>query len=159
MAELSDNVIHCVYTSDVVGLEKLIAAGDSVVSVDRDGRTALMLAVLTTPPSPQMISALIRAGVDVNAKDNGQSWAALAFAARDCSPEICRLLLDAGADIDAIDAFGDTALWRAVFAKKPENVELLLSRGANPDRANNSGVSPRALNEGFSRAPSSSRAG
>ena len=106
-----------------------------------------MLAVFATPPSPQMISVLIRAGVDVNAKDKVQSWAALAFAARDCSPEICRILLDAGADIDAIDAFGDTALWRAVFAKKSENAKLLLSRGADPDRENMSGVSPRAIAE------------
>ena len=144
---------------DVVGVEKVIAAGDSIASVDRDGRTALMLAVLTTPPSLQMISALIHAGVDVNAKDKVQSWAALAFAARDCSPEVCRIILDAGAEVDAIDIFGDTALWRAVFAKKSENVALLLSRGADPDRKNKSGVSPRALNEGSGVALFSSRAG
>ena len=145
MATLSDRLVHCVYTADVGGLEKSIRAGDSVAAVDRDGRTALMLAVLATPPSPQMISALLRAGVDVNATDKDQAWAALAFAARDCTTEICRILLDAGADVDATDVFGNTALWRAAMAKKSENVTLLLSRGADPDRENKSGVSPRAL--------------
>jgi uncharacterized protein len=124
-------------------MEKLVAAGVSVGAVDRDGRTALMLAVLTTPPSPQMILALLRAGVDANAKDKGQAWAALAFAARDCDVEICRLLLDAGADIDAVDVFGNTALMRAIVGKKTENVTLLLARGADPDRKNKRGVAAR----------------
>lgn len=144
---LSDEMLRCVYAADIGGLKSLINAGESVRGTDRDGRTVLMHAILATPTEPSVISVLLDAGVDINAKDKGQNWTALAFAARDCSAEICRMLLDAGAEIEAVDIFGNTALWRAVMARKQENVMLLVERGANPDFANKSGVSPRQVAE------------
>jgi uncharacterized protein len=147
MARLSEDLLSCVYRAEIEGIEALVANGVSVGTTDRDGRTALMHAILATPPSMEVISTLIRLGSDINARDKGQSWSALAFAARYCSSEICRLLLDAGADIDAVDAFGNTALWRAAIAAKADNVALLVSRGANLDLANHYGHTAREILE------------
>ena len=147
MPLLSDAMLSCVYRQDVGGMRKLLASGESPDAQDSDGRTALMHAVLATPPSTQVIATLIKAGANVNVKDHGQGWAALAFAARDCSAEVCDMLLAAGAEIDASDSFGNTALWRAVMATNEETVALLLASGADLECSNKSGVSPRSLSE------------
>lgn len=57
------------------------------------------------------------------------------------------MLLAAGASVDAADRHGSTPLWRAVFCSQGEGVtiQLLLEAGADPDRDNGHGVSPRAL--------------
>ncbi|MCS7480413.1 hypothetical protein ACFFQW_16810 [Umezawaea endophytica] len=47
-------------------------------------------------------------------------------------------------DVDAISD-GRTALWRAVFARKHENADLLLAAGADPTRPMMSGWSPARL--------------
>ena len=106
-----------------------------------------MHAILATPPRTSVIAALLEAGANVNVKDHGQGWAALAFAARDCSAEICDMLLSAGADIDASDSFGNTALWRAVMATNEETVALLIASGADLELSNKSGVSPRSVSK------------
>jgi uncharacterized protein len=142
---LSESMIRFVYRADHTGIRKLIASGESPDAVDSDGRTALVHAVLATPPVNEVIAALIGAGANANLRDKGQGWAALAFAARDCPVEVCRMLVDAGAEINATDVFGNTALWRAVMARKHENIAFLLSRGADADRSNQKGVSPRQL--------------
>jgi ankyrin repeat protein len=147
MPLLSDAMLNCVYREDVPGIKKLLASGESPDAQDKDGRTALMHAILATPPSTEVISMLIDAGANINVKDHGQGWAALAFAARDRSAVICDMLLKAGAEIDASDSFGNTALWRAVMAKNAETVTLLIASGANPECNNKGGVSPRSLSE------------
>lgn len=147
MLQLSNAMLNCVYSDDVRGIEDLLASGESPDAQDKDGRTALMHAILATPPSMRVITTLVAAGSNLNVKDHGQGWAALAFAARDCSAEICDMLLNGGAKIDATDSFGNTALWRAVMAKREDVVALLLAAGANPEISNKSGVSPRSLSE------------
>src|SRR5688572_14377766 len=122
MPELTEKMLHCVYNADVNGMKKLLASGETIDAVDGDGRSALMHAVLATPAVAAVVATLVQCGTNVNAKDGGQSWTSLAFAARDCSAEICQILIDAGAEIDAIDVFGNTPLWRAVMARKTENV-------------------------------------
>lgn len=107
-----------------------------------------MHAILVESCSEDIVSALIRAGADVNAKDNGQQWTPLAFAARDGKLRICELLLESGAEIDSIDLFGNTPLWRAVFGSKHEVVNFLVQQGANLDRPNRRGVTPRSILDG-----------
>src|SRR6187551_1155858 len=53
-------------------------------------------------------------------------------------------LLEETDDVDAVFD-GCTALWRAVFARKYENVDLLLAAGADPTRPMMSGWSPARL--------------
>jgi ankyrin repeat protein len=52
-----------------------------------------------------------------------------------------------GASVSSRDENGNTALSNAVYAYQggPDCISLLLDAGADPDLANNYGVSPRSL--------------
>ncbi len=54
-------------------------------------------------------------------------------------------LLDRGAPIDAADEAGETALMKAIQARKPAIAGLLLRRGASLDVKNRAGVSARDM--------------
>lgn len=59
-----------------------------------------------------------------------------------------RWFLENGANVDFADTKGNTVLWYAVKRKYPdEQIKLLLQFGADPDRENNEGISPRKLAE------------
>jgi ankyrin repeat protein len=62
--------------------------------------------------------------------------------------DIAAWFLNNGADVNATDKHGNTALYYAV-KKKYDNqqIELLLKHGADADKANNNGISPRMLAE------------
>jgi len=147
MIKLSKELIRIVYTKDLAHLAMYSGSEELKSGIDSDGRTALMYAILAHDCSLSMIETLISYGANVNIRDKGQSWSALSFAARDCGPDVCRALLDAGADVDSKDVFGNTPLIRAIMAAKEENVNLLVSYGANPDIENSSGITPRQLCE------------
>ena len=89
---------------------------------------------------------LLENGAAVNLKDH-KGWYPLHHAAQNYRAEIANLLLEKGADIEAKDDYGNTPLWRSVFASqgRGEMITLLLSKGADPNNANGSGVSPLAL--------------
>jgi ankyrin repeat protein len=95
-----------------------------------------------------MLQWLLPKGPALDQSDcNG--WSALHFAAQAHAVEMAALLLAAGATVDVPDAYGNTPLWRAAFESRGrgEMLQLLLANGANPDRANDSGMSPRQLAE------------
>jgi ankyrin repeat protein len=54
------------------------------------------------------------------------------------------LLADPATRVDAPDAAGRTALLEAVLARQPAAVRLLLEAGADPGRADRTGLTPRA---------------
>lgn len=58
---------------------------------------------------------------------------------------IVRAFTEAVTDLNQFDEKGGTPLMWAVARRKPELVELLLSRGANPNLADSEGTTPRAL--------------
>ncbi len=142
---MSEKLIAAVYRKDHTTIEKMLADGVSIDARDEDGRTALMHAVLAEDADPEMIGFLTRHGADVNIEDTDQKWTALHFAARDQRAAIVRVLLDTGANVDAQDSFGNTPLWRCVMNSAPdfEIVKRLLARGADPNKKNRHGVSPR----------------
>jgi ankyrin repeat protein len=81
-------------------------------------------------------------------RDPAQSWwTPLHFAAQAQAPSAIEVLVAAGAPVDAADGQGNTPLWRAVLCSQGEGatIGLLLEAGADPDRGNGHGVSPRAL--------------
>lgn len=71
---------------------------------------------------------------------------ALHFAVQEGQMEIVELMLHSGISVDLQDEFGNTALWRGMMDKVDARIiELLLLYGANPDKANHYGVTPRHL--------------
>lgn len=62
--------------------------------------------------------------------------------------EVAEWLLQNGADVNHPGGDGNTALFYAVKRKyKPEQIQMLLRYGADPDQENNTGISPRKLAE------------
>jgi ankyrin repeat protein len=87
----------------------------------------------------EVVDSLLKNGADVNAKD-ANGWTPLHHAA--CSAintETCALLIDSGADVNATNADGNTPLILAAFDNKYycKTVELLLERGADPNKHGN----------------------
>lgn len=124
-----------------------------VVAMKRKGAdvdlqdVSTLLSAAWSEQDAEKISALLNAGIDVNARDK-DGWTALMYAARyNQRTEIISVLLNAGADVNAQNKDGRTALWLAVsrpivasfqdvlsFAQPivatPEVVSLLLGAAA-----------------------------
>jgi hypothetical protein len=96
-----------------------------------------------------LVKKLRANGADINQK----GWAALAYAATNGHDEIVRYLLAEGANIDAPAPNGTTPLMMAVRGGKLDTVDLLISRGANPNVRNDAGASALdwARREGFAK--------
>ena len=139
-----DELIAAVYRKDYGTLDKLLRASDANVR-DEDGTTPLMHAVLAEDADPRMVRFLVEHGADVNAAETAQHWTALHFAARDQKAELVDALLDSGAQTDPTDVFGNTPLWRCVMNNAPSLriVKQLLAHGADAERKNKQGVSPK----------------
>lgn len=115
---------------------------NGIDAVDRDGRTFLLSAVAKNNLS--LVSYLIEQNYDLSATDN-QGMTALHIAAIHDYCDMAELLLDNGAEIDPVDAWGNTPLWRAAMNSQDENsstAKLLLARGADKSKKNNSDVAP-----------------
>ncbi len=151
-------------------IEALVAHGADPDAVERrTGTNALMWAALDD--RAETILALVRAGADVNARSAltafphtppgvigdalevgvsyvGQtvlpkgSWTPLMYAARQGARAAAAALAEAGADLDATDPDGATALALAVINGHADVVALLLARGANPNLADRTGMTP-----------------
>ncbi|MER6391564.1 ankyrin repeat domain-containing protein [Streptomyces sp. NPDC001523] len=80
-------------------------------------------------------------------REGRRGWTRLHFAADEQDAAVVGSLLAAGAVVDAPDGQGNTPLWQAVFTYRGDGVvvSLLVKAGADPDRGNLLGVSPRRL--------------
>jgi len=140
---LPDEIIKAIYVENI-GLITDWQDPTNIDYTDSDGRTMLFQAILAG--SENIVLILLQNGATVNLKDH-KGWYPLHYAAQNYRAKIANLLLKKGADIEAKDDYGNTPLWRSVFASqgRGEMISLLLSHGANPNNANDSGVSPLAL--------------
>ena len=103
-----------------------LAAGDKLTDVDASGWTPLMYAASSYGDS--MLSEIVKAGVDVNARSNRGETALMASAVTGMADED---LLKAGAEVNAINDEGMTALMLLVQRGDPDEVETLLKAGAD----------------------------
>jgi uncharacterized protein len=108
------------------------------------GRTAVHYAALNGDVDG--LRQLVVSGVDPDASDS-VGWTPLHFAAQAQNAQAAAALLAGGATVDVPDRHGNTALWTAVFNFRGEGATLrvLLGAGADPERENSHGVSPRGL--------------
>ncbi|RTQ91445.1 ankyrin repeat domain-containing protein [Lysinibacillus telephonicus] len=115
-------------------------------SVDRDGRTFLMSAIVEG--KDDIVIYLVNKGCNVNAKDKF-GLTALHFAAIYDRCNIAKVLISNGAEIDAVDNIGNTPLWRAIMENSSETptIRYLLENGADLNKANNRGITPKDLLE------------
>jgi ankyrin repeat protein len=92
------------------------------------------------------VELLLAGGAYPNVADHA-GWTPLHFAAQNNDAEIATLLLQHGASVSDRDEHGNTPLFRAAFSYRgmAECVTTLLAAGADPDAANDHGVSPRSL--------------
>jgi ankyrin repeat protein len=105
-AQLTDAVIQ----GDLASVERLIASGAGLETLDSEGKTPLMNAVYYKHPG--VTAFLLGKGADVNAKEpNG--WSPLMLASMAGDSEIVKMLIDAGADVNIKTNDGETPLMRA----------------------------------------------
>src|SRR5215510_3296569 len=112
-----DKVLTAVYRKDIPALQRF--SSQQINSVDEDGRTPLMHAVLSEKGDAALVKSLVDRGADPNLPDKEQRWTTLHFAARDQKEEIVRALLDSGANVNVSNVFGNTPLLEALTHSSP----------------------------------------
>ncbi|XP_023311285.1 uncharacterized protein LOC108909215 [Anoplophora glabripennis] len=133
------SVLHlAVIKNNVEILEYLLARED--VDVDArcsEGRTPLYLA--TALGRIEFVRKLIRAGADVNVssyEDEPLLHMSVHY------PDICHLLIRYGAPIDAVNSWGCTLLYEAVYCECLEVMHMLLYYNADPNIADVHDITP-----------------
>lgn len=92
----------------------------------------------------ERIELFLKAGMDINAKDNDGHTALMRALAYD-NFEMVKLLIEKGADINARDNDGYTVLMLASSKKDIELSRFLIKKGADVNAANNAGETPLML--------------
>ena len=125
----SPDLLVAIRYGDHTRVQKLLGTGADVNTVDGDGTTAVMHAVVES--DVKMMKLLIDRGANVNAK-NALDSTALMYAATNVAKT--RLLLDAGADVKVKSKRGATPMSVAVTtAGSTPVLKLLTSKGAEPE--------------------------
>ena len=102
--------------------------------------TPLMGAAMYTE-NPEVISVLLEAGADVNAKGGG-GMTALMLAVEKTNPEVVTMLLEAGADVNARNHGTRTPLMLAVGTTNLEVISILLRAGADVNARDDHDTTP-----------------
>jgi hypothetical protein len=125
--------------------ELLNKPGSSTLVNSKDSETgdAAIHMTVRRADAPWM-ALVLRAGANPNLRD-AQGNTPIIIATQIRWVDGMRLLLDFGVQVNAQNRLGETALLKAVQARDIDSVKLLLEGRANPDVADNSGLSPRAV--------------
>ena len=124
-----DPLRRAIYARDAAAARAILATGVSPDRPDEDGRRPLHLAAMLN--SPEMVTTLIEAGADVNARylplRYGTRETPLMWAAG--QPRLIELLLAAGADLRLRDDSGVSAMHFAARYNSPPALAMLHERG------------------------------
>lgn len=93
---------------DAAALRAALAAGADANAVSPDGAAALLVASLNS--DPELATALLGAGADVNAANESNGATPLHAAAFLGHADVARVLLDGGADANAVTFDGQSAM-------------------------------------------------
>ena len=91
------------------------------------------------------IKALLDGGLSPNARDKVNNEPIIFQSQHAKNTETLKIMLDYGADIDIRDSLDQTLVMDAFFNSSFDHVELLLSRGANPNPIDVNGLSMLAV--------------
>ncbi|MBI5407482.1 MAG: ankyrin repeat domain-containing protein [Nitrospirae bacterium] len=122
---------------DIVKL--LLKKGARVNDKNNDGGTALTVA-LYRKNNIDIVRILLEAGADVNVEVGKDKMTPLlkSLYSPYVEMDVVKALIDKGANVNAQLSDGNTALGIAIFFAHPDVVEVLLSKGADPNRVKNS---------------------
>jgi ankyrin repeat protein len=113
-------------------LERLLAAGASILGADESGWPLLVACRGDKGEHPDKARLLLEHGAAVHKRD-GHGRTALHYAARAGFARVIAVLLEYGADIEATDMDGRTPLWAALLARLRAALLTLLQAGADPN--------------------------
>ena len=123
------------HSGDKVHFREALAAGEKLTDVDASGWTPLMYAAGSYGNSEES-AAILKAGVDVNARSKRGETALMASATTGMAHED---LLKAGAEVNAVNNVGMTALMLLVQRADPDEIKLLLKAGADARKKDSEG--------------------
>eukprot|EP00055_Hartaetosiga_balthica_P004326 m.11149 g.11149 ORF g.11149 m.11149 type:complete len:261 (+) comp3788_c0_seq1:60-842(+) len=123
---------------------KLIEAGADIHAFDKGGVPVIHRAVDSM--EPLLIEYLVKAGVDVDERDQGQGWTPLMRCAGTFGDvRMARMLVHHGADVNAQDKSELTPIMLASNGGFKSLVRFLLSAGADAKKMNKHGISARQV--------------
>lgn len=127
---------------DTDRVHELARQGAPVNSVGHRGATPLLWALLQRNRAG--VLALLREGADPNLVVPG-GFSAISTACGLDNPELLRLMLEHDGNPDLTSGNGEPLLHTAITAERWDNVELLLTYGANINSRNTMGLTPVLL--------------
>jgi ankyrin repeat protein len=117
-----------------------MAIGGAIYVADAQNHTYVDMCKTRTP---EQITALIKAGADVNAKDKDGLTPVMWTAACNSKPDAIAALVKAGADVNAQAKDGSTPLILAELRNpNPEVITALVKAGADVNAKNKDGLTP-----------------
>lgn len=138
------NFIKAVKDKDGVKAQKALEDGGSTIINVRDAESGGMaLHIATRRRDLGWIGFLLQRDANADVRDN-EGATPLVLAATTGFSEAVRVYLLVKAQVDLPNSLGETALMKAVQARDVQSVQMLLAAGANPDRTDNTGASPRS---------------
>ena len=151
-AQFSDayKFIKAVKDKDGAAAQKLLEKSPTLVNVRDNESDDMALHIATRRRDLGWIGFLLQRGANPDGRDNDGATA-LVLAATTGFSEAVRVLIVVKTPVDAQNRLGETALMKAVQARDPLSVRMLLDAGANADRTDNTGASPRSYALGDTR--------
>ena len=144
------------YRGDIVAMELLVKGGADPRAKDNQNYDAIT--ILAVANRLAAMQAAIRLGGNPREITSPYLGTALIAAAHLGHADVVKALIDAGAPLDHVNNLGWTALIESIVlgdggANHQRCLRDLLAAGANPNRADRSGITPLKLAEGRGYGP------